>query len=703
MLLHEARLPRPERSAATPPEGDPQREGVAPLRWWRLAAVTLALIALSVFLRSREEASTTSPIVASKPTASSPATTRRTKPIRDIEVGERVLAENPEFEANRRAGSEEPDWSQWLRLSLAMDKADGSELNIELLRSEDWIASHLLIAVQQQAPIGLKDDTSPVIHAAASENVPYSILRPLYQDFIAQQGLLDAAGFATVGCFVELNLPELGVTGVALVRQLRPAPHISPGSGSVVTATFQHSGGNVIDLIIGNDREHETVGTTDNHPFWSEDQQRYVPAGTLLPGERVRTYLGETQHIVAVKPRPGPEEVYNLEVHSEHVYYVGRFGTLVHNSYLSDEKAERYADAMLDIIIGRKYPADEVASTLQTIHGSRLTRKQTSQVRQSLRERFVNGYRAGDSIDFGDWATQINGRSTLHIRHSDLRRMRVEASRYSDPRKALHDLHVAHIVKKYTLDPGIFNSQTLHHMGTTGHVQIIDMEIHKLFGGHRGLADWHYWWSLEMIEWRFKADLGLVFDKEVLSRITNKNGFFALQMDPEYLAALPRIAGREPNACYFQLPNGTCKELAWFVGISDEKTVFPGEFVDSYMPSHGVDTRVFDRSMPSILNTEINVFDRGAILIPIAALVTNGIRPESLVWESFDWPIADCVCLDRSTDPQSVVYLRTGEMTTAVVDEAFQDGEKELDFSASTMLIASSFSQFCQMLSSKRQ
>ena len=70
--------------------------------------------------------------------------------------------------------------------------------------------------------------------------------------------------------------------------------------------------------------------------------------------------------------------------------------------------------------------------------------------------------------------------------------MRVEASRYSDPRKALHDLHVAHIVKKYTLDPGIFNSQTLHHMGTTGHVQIIDMGIHKLFGGHRGLADWHY-------------------------------------------------------------------------------------------------------------------------------------------------------------------------------------------------------------------
>ena len=109
-------------------------------------------------------------------------------------------------------------------------------------------------------------------------------------------------------------------------------PLIKAGQGRVVTATFQHTKADVIDLTIGDAVERETIGTTSNHPFWSEDRQAFVQAGSLKSGERVRTYLGDHKQVISLLARPGPQEVYNLEVHAEHVYYVGEFGALVHNS-----------------------------------------------------------------------------------------------------------------------------------------------------------------------------------------------------------------------------------------------------------------------------------------------------------------------------------------------------------------------------------
>jgi len=69
---------------------------------------------------------------------------------------------------------------------------------------------------------------------------------------------------------------------------------------------------------------------TSNHLFWSADRQAFVPAGELLAGERVASTTG-TARIDRVEPRPGPEVVYNFEVHGEHVYYVTDSGLLAHN------------------------------------------------------------------------------------------------------------------------------------------------------------------------------------------------------------------------------------------------------------------------------------------------------------------------------------------------------------------------------------
>ncbi|MBL8812711.1 MAG: hypothetical protein JNM43_21275 [Planctomycetaceae bacterium] len=58
-----------------------------------------------------------------------------------------------------------------------------------------------------------------------------------------------------------------------------------------------------------------------------------MQAGSLEIGERLQTLSGDVKVVQQKLPRPGPEPVFNLEVHAEHVYFVGEDGVLVHNSY----------------------------------------------------------------------------------------------------------------------------------------------------------------------------------------------------------------------------------------------------------------------------------------------------------------------------------------------------------------------------------
>ena len=77
---------------------------------------------------------------------------------------------------------------------------------------------------------------------------------------------------------------------------------------------------------VGSNRHHP------NHPFWSEDKQQFVRADALQPGEHLRQADGSLTTVMAVIPCPGTHNVYNIEVHGEHVYQVGYLGVLVHNT-----------------------------------------------------------------------------------------------------------------------------------------------------------------------------------------------------------------------------------------------------------------------------------------------------------------------------------------------------------------------------------
>lgn len=129
---------------------------------------------------------------------------------------------------------------------------------------------------------------------------------------------------------VWLEFEELGIADWATLQTTEPCPSEILGEGRLVTGTFEHSSGEVLNLFIAG--EATPIGSTANHPFWSEDRQDFVQAGSLNPGEHLRladgrtTTLERTEHIAEQLP------VYNLEVDGEHVYYVGESGVLVHNN-----------------------------------------------------------------------------------------------------------------------------------------------------------------------------------------------------------------------------------------------------------------------------------------------------------------------------------------------------------------------------------
>ena len=217
--------------------------------------------------------------VANPYSASAPVTFI-TQRIEDVRLGQRLIAQTPEPSGPDSPPLQITDPSQWREYVLTLPKPTGGEVLVHLLEREAWL----------------------------SEN-------------------------SFDGELVELNLPELGASGLARVTDILPCPEIEPYDGTgrqLVTGTFRHRSERVLDLSI--EGEPRPVGVTANHPFWSEDRREFVSACDLRNGELLRTSAGTFTTVVGTVWRPGLHDVYNLQVDSEHVYHVGTTGVLVHNS-----------------------------------------------------------------------------------------------------------------------------------------------------------------------------------------------------------------------------------------------------------------------------------------------------------------------------------------------------------------------------------
>ena len=220
--------------------------------------------------------------------------TLRTVSIEDIRLGGRVLGTNPQC---RSAEATEPGEATWRKLCFRAAKPDGRRLEFELLRPASWVAQTC----------------------------------------------------GRVGGIIEVDLPEMGVSGPATLVGMEPCPPIEGGEGNIVTGRFRHEpDGDLLDIRLEGWRE--PIGCTPQHPFWSEDQREFVPAGRLAVGERLRTHARGIVRIHSIARRPREEWVYNLEVHGEHVYEVSGLGVLVHNNYVQIASAVARRFGLLDCV-----------------------------------------------------------------------------------------------------------------------------------------------------------------------------------------------------------------------------------------------------------------------------------------------------------------------------------------------------------------
>jgi hypothetical protein len=200
-------------------------------------------------------------------------------PIESVPIGARVPTKNP----NRSEVDPQPEPNQatWAKLSITAEGSDGGIVDAEIIRPRSWIL---------------------------------------------RNGIC-------VGRMLPFNLPELEVSGLALVTAIDDCPPIAGGEGSVVTARFVTREVHVVASVdvLGADGSVETITGTTIHPVWSVDRQEWVPLAELADGDTLQGLDG-LAFVLSVSLSRVTQPVYNIEVHGEHVYQVGELGLVVHNT-----------------------------------------------------------------------------------------------------------------------------------------------------------------------------------------------------------------------------------------------------------------------------------------------------------------------------------------------------------------------------------
>ena len=199
-------------------------------------------------------------------------------PIESLPIGSRVPTRNPKrFEVDPQP---DPEQATWAKLSITVERNDGGIVDAEMIRPSSWILRNGICA----------------------------------------------------GRMLPFNLPELEVSGLALVTAIDDCPPIADGEGSVVTARFVTREVHVVASVdvLGADGTVETITGTTIHPVWSVDRQEWVPLAELADGETLQGLDGHAV-VLSVTLSRVTQPVYNIEVHGEHVYQVGELGLVVHN------------------------------------------------------------------------------------------------------------------------------------------------------------------------------------------------------------------------------------------------------------------------------------------------------------------------------------------------------------------------------------
>jgi len=107
-----------------------------------------------------------------------------------------------------------------------------------------------------------------------------------------------------------------------------------------VQQTFTRYAQDVLSIKVAG--ESEPIGVTSEHPFFvrvhgarsdtsNENDGEWRKSGELKVGDEIRTATGDWAKVESVDERSNAQ-VYNFEVASNHNYFVGQQGLLVHNT-----------------------------------------------------------------------------------------------------------------------------------------------------------------------------------------------------------------------------------------------------------------------------------------------------------------------------------------------------------------------------------
>ena len=199
-----------------------------------------------------------------------------------------------------------------------------------------------------------------------------------------------------VGGYVDIDLPEMGAVGSALVTGIDLHPEIESGEGSLVTARFEHTSGHIYELKLAS--EEKPIGVTGTHPVCSIDRNDWVSVADLEIDEEVKT-LNSITTVESVEKTDRVETVYNIEVEGEHVYRVGESGLLVHNVSVR-KLAKNYCMELREDLeaVPDKYLDDDsdpkVSAAVHTPTGKHATGVSTGGVPSNLHQLIVEDVRS---------------------------------------------------------------------------------------------------------------------------------------------------------------------------------------------------------------------------------------------------------------------------------------------------------------------
>ncbi|MFI9719701.1 polymorphic toxin-type HINT domain-containing protein [Streptomyces sp. NPDC052396] len=117
-------------------------------------------------------------------------------------------------------------------------------------------------------------------------------------------------------------------------KVLATDPDTGKATSREVVATFDtRHDKDFTDLTVETERGAASVIATDTHPFWEPTERKWVNAGELRPGSRLRTEKGEFLRVRATRHFVKRQRTHDLTVSGVHTYYVlaGKTPVLVHN------------------------------------------------------------------------------------------------------------------------------------------------------------------------------------------------------------------------------------------------------------------------------------------------------------------------------------------------------------------------------------